>query len=570
MGFSPAIGLRDTTAYPTLPANETAAREQIQGRMDEIQDFLNDTMTVEVDAYLAEFATQTVEVNTLKKDGTIFNYQSLKNVIRKINSGENVLIHCVGDSVTLGIDHATVDETFVAVLAQKLANKYPDSTVIRYDGTYADGENTISTWTEHVIQTGTNGQNIIVTRNGIGGNTLMKIFNRPQDYTGVFTSGTLSLKPDLILCMIGVNDSLEIYTTRYVPAEDFKQGLIAFVKQIRNTHPKCDVAYITPTWVGDNTTNVTDLDDYAEAMKEVSYIEGTGLVDVHKLFVDHWVLGAANYGQGDWMTSDDPYHPTAIGHAAIGAEIFNMIFDRATRTEQRDSGISKRVSLLAYNAPDIVRAGTWADNTFALGTTTYHEYLSQTAASTITAKFNGNKVSLLARKNSGLGSFTFTIDGGALITVSLNRLYPTSKADYTNGNQASFPLEKILLSENLTDGIHTLVITVDTGYTAFSGLEIESNIDNSKVPTCGKQNRVINTGKATKTTVTGTSTYFDVVFDQEHLTVPVVTANAGTVGYIVALDVSNITTTGARIYVSKRDGTDFGSVTVVINYISIG
>jgi len=62
MAFSPAIGLRDTTAYPTLPANETAAREQIQGRMDEIQDFLNDTMTVEVDAHLADNLSQALNV----------------------------------------------------------------------------------------------------------------------------------------------------------------------------------------------------------------------------------------------------------------------------------------------------------------------------------------------------------------------------------------------------------------------------------------------------------------------------------------------------------------------------
>ncbi|MCX8129781.1 MAG: hypothetical protein N3I35_06745 [Clostridia bacterium] len=48
MAFSPANGLRDSTTYPTTPANEAAAREQIQGRLDEIRDYINDTLNVEV------------------------------------------------------------------------------------------------------------------------------------------------------------------------------------------------------------------------------------------------------------------------------------------------------------------------------------------------------------------------------------------------------------------------------------------------------------------------------------------------------------------------------------------
>lgn len=52
MAFSPATGLRDTTTYPTVPATETAAREQVQGRMDELRDYINNTVVVQLNSKL--------------------------------------------------------------------------------------------------------------------------------------------------------------------------------------------------------------------------------------------------------------------------------------------------------------------------------------------------------------------------------------------------------------------------------------------------------------------------------------------------------------------------------------
>jgi hypothetical protein len=39
--FNPATGLRNTTTYPSKPVSGTAAREQIQGRLDEVRDYIN-------------------------------------------------------------------------------------------------------------------------------------------------------------------------------------------------------------------------------------------------------------------------------------------------------------------------------------------------------------------------------------------------------------------------------------------------------------------------------------------------------------------------------------------------
>lgn len=44
MAFSPATGLLDTVTYPTNPENETAARTQIQGRLNELRDYNNNVL----------------------------------------------------------------------------------------------------------------------------------------------------------------------------------------------------------------------------------------------------------------------------------------------------------------------------------------------------------------------------------------------------------------------------------------------------------------------------------------------------------------------------------------------
>ena len=44
-----------------------------------------------------------------------------------------MLITVVGDSVTYGIYKAAINETYCAVLAQRLGGRFPDTQVVRYD-----------------------------------------------------------------------------------------------------------------------------------------------------------------------------------------------------------------------------------------------------------------------------------------------------------------------------------------------------------------------------------------------------------------------------------------------------
>ena len=49
------------------------------------------------------------------------------------------------------------------------------------------------------------------------------------------------------------------------------------------------------------------------------------LIDLNKLWMDHWVEGAGEYGQGDWLNTDS-CHPTDIGHEAIADEMIRCLF----------------------------------------------------------------------------------------------------------------------------------------------------------------------------------------------------------------------------------------------------
>lgn len=48
MAFTPATGLTDTTTYPTQPASETEIRSAVQGISDQLRDYINDTLLVEL------------------------------------------------------------------------------------------------------------------------------------------------------------------------------------------------------------------------------------------------------------------------------------------------------------------------------------------------------------------------------------------------------------------------------------------------------------------------------------------------------------------------------------------
>jgi len=91
-----------------------------------------------------------------------------------------------------------------------------------------------------------------------------------------------------------------------------------------------------------------------------------------------------------------------------------------------------------------------AGNSSGLGFGNWY-YTSPTAGNTLTYTFSGTGVEIYYVQGSGVGSFTYAIDGGGAVAVTA-RTVPTNYG-------------KVLIITGLADGSHTIVITqADNGY----------------------------------------------------------------------------------------------------------
>ena len=91
---------------------------------------------------------------------------------------------------------------------------------------------------------------------------------------------------------------------------------------IYESHPDADIILMTPTYVGYDGSWLTM---HANAMRALAKEREIALIDLNKLWMDHWIEGAGEYGQGDWLDTDS-CHPTNKGHEAIADEMIRALF----------------------------------------------------------------------------------------------------------------------------------------------------------------------------------------------------------------------------------------------------
>ena len=98
------------------------------------------------------------------------------------------------------------------------------------------------------------------------------------------------------------------------------------IKDIVNTMDNADSFSIF--FVGDSITEGTrassDETTYVAYVAEARQIP---LIDLHKAWMDHLVIGTENYGQQDWLSGvvGDSCHPSDIGHKAIAQTILDSL-----------------------------------------------------------------------------------------------------------------------------------------------------------------------------------------------------------------------------------------------------
>ena len=128
--------------------------------------------------------------------------------------------------------------------------------------------------------------------------------------------------------MSGINDydSRTYDMSKYASPKQYQNQLNTLIDMIYEGHPDADIIIMTPTYVGNDGKG---LDLYAKMIHELSSEREIAVIDLHKLWMDHWVEGAENYGQGDWLNSGedgDSCHPSDVGHEAIADEMIRCLF----------------------------------------------------------------------------------------------------------------------------------------------------------------------------------------------------------------------------------------------------
>ena len=251
----------------------------------------------------------------------------LAEIVQHMKDDPNYVIFVIGDSLTEGqgaSDPVRLDYT--AKFAEKLAERIPEKNVYRVDGKRNNDATAIiyPNKGKHVPVQRVSGttDEIVVVRCGIGGNTVKRIIDRSYDFVGKKIRDNTG---DLFIIMSGINDSSAGNAAKYASPPAYKKNLNTLLDMIYAEHPEADVILMTPTYSGNDGRT---LDMYAKQMKDVGTERSIPVIDMHSLWMNHWLKGAPNYGQGDWLADGDSCHPTDIGHEAIADYMVQCLFGK--------------------------------------------------------------------------------------------------------------------------------------------------------------------------------------------------------------------------------------------------
>ncbi len=247
---------------------------------------------------------------------------TLKDIARKIENSKDYLITFVGDSVTLGIGNTGDEKSYPAFFARRLAEKFSDRTIIRYDGVIAGEKEPLKEYSApKTVNTGEGGK-ITVVRSGVGSSEVTDTISRMDtDFMGT-ANGRLPKKADLLVIHLGINDQ-----GYGASAAEFKDRLLNLGKKILYEQPETDVIFMTPTSSvknSDEPASENPLNGHSEAMKEAAAELGFAVIDMHAVWMEQYVQGGANFGMKKWHF--DRWHPSDKGYEVMGDKIFEDLF----------------------------------------------------------------------------------------------------------------------------------------------------------------------------------------------------------------------------------------------------
>ncbi len=200
--------------------------------------------------------------------------------MRKLLDGEKALIVCIGDSITEQNRHLHGHLNYVGMLDEKLTGKYP--------------------------------HRVFVFNTGISGNTAGDVAERLE-------RDALRFKPDLVVVMLGMNDS-----TRGM------DGLPAFQRNLEAIASRIAASGSEVLLMTQNPLNF-DLPDnvrmrgsyplYVDAIREIAASREIPLCDVHLA----WEAHLSEFPHDRWVWMNDEIHPNEHGHRFMARVLLDYL-----------------------------------------------------------------------------------------------------------------------------------------------------------------------------------------------------------------------------------------------------
>lgn len=160
-------------------------------------------------------------------------------------------------------------------------------------------------------------RDIKVDIKGIASNRTYHVYDR-------LTADCISLKPDVIIMLIGVNDAWENYVPEQYPPllRPMEPHFTEIFRRINTELPDARVLYLMPFMIDTVEKKLPfhkTLDDFRARLEKIAQENGAAVLDLQQVFDE------AQQHTESRLLAVDGIHPTSLGHRVIADAVEKMI-----------------------------------------------------------------------------------------------------------------------------------------------------------------------------------------------------------------------------------------------------
>lgn len=160
-------------------------------------------------------------------------------------------------------------------------------------------------------------KNIKVEIKGIASNRTYHVYDR-------LTSDCISLKPDVVIMLIGVNDAWENYVPEKYPPllRPMEPHIREIYRRLRTELPNTQILYLMPFLIDaveEKFPYHKTLDEFREVLKSIALENGATVLDLQEVFYQ------AQKSIEPKKLAVDGIHPTNLGHKVMADAIEKVL-----------------------------------------------------------------------------------------------------------------------------------------------------------------------------------------------------------------------------------------------------